>query len=299
MNEQAIYDKIKDIELDRRSGASQLARKALLVLKFVAQTSGKEALDFLEDFNNVGRRLLKTRPSMAPIQNLVGCILYEVNAKERGESMHALRNFIISKVDELYRDYELAIQVASEYGACMINDFEQVLTCSYSSTVCIAFKLAKRQGKTFDVLVAESRYDDERIYHGRLFAKKLEPHRIPTEVFPDDDISSYATRAGKVLVGADSILADGSLINGIPTHRVALAAEDNRIPFYTICETMKFNILGYFGRKPELEKGFDLTPSKLVTGILTEKGMIEPNKVIEHLRNVERRAKFLKSIFIN
>ena len=137
------------------------------------------------------------------------------------------------------------------------------------------------------------------MYHGRFTAKELEHHRIPTEVFPDDAVSFYASRANKALVGADSLLADGSLINGTPTHKVALAAKDSGIPFYTVCETTKFNILSNFGRKPELEKGFDLTPSKLVTGIITEKGMIKPHNVIKHLRNRERYTKFLLSISIN
>lgn len=288
MNEQAIYDKIKDIKLDRRSGASQLARKALRVLKFVAQTSEKEVREgFLEDFNNVGRRLFKTRPSMAPIQNLVGRVLYEVNTEEKGD-LTLLRNFAISKIDELCIASELAAQEASEYGAVMIDDFEKVITCSYSSTICESFRLAKRQGRNFRVFIAESRSGDDRIYHGRFAAKELEHHRIPTEVFSDDAVSFYASRANKALVGADSLLADGSLINGTPTHNVALAAKDSGIPFYTVCETTKFNILSNFGRTPELEKGFDLTPSKLVTGILTEKGMIEPNNVIKHLRNRER-----------
>ena len=67
-----LSDKIREIEFDRSSGASQIARNALGVLRFFVQTNKNEAYrEFVEDFRELGRRLFEARPNMAPVQNLV------------------------------------------------------------------------------------------------------------------------------------------------------------------------------------------------------------------------------------
>ncbi len=283
---QEIHNRIREIELDRLSGASELASKALSVLKFLVRTNDKETIEgFLEDFYDTGKRLFVMKPNMAPIQNLVGQIVYEVRTKKERDLI-SLRDFVVSRIEELCRNSEIAAKRASEYGAEMINDSDNVITCSYSSTIFKTFKIAKQQGKNFDVLVAESKSGKFR--YGRVLAGELESNGIATEVFPDDAIYHYTSRAMKVLVGADSILADGSLINGIPTYKVALAAKENGVPFYTVCETTKFNVLNYLGRKSKLEEGFDLTSSNLITGIITENGIIEVHEVINLMKEMEK-----------
>jgi translation initiation factor 2B subunit (eIF-2B alpha/beta/delta family) len=78
-----LSDKIREIEFNRSSGASQIARDSLGVLKFFAQTSKSETCKgFIEDFMEVGRRLFEARPNMAPVQNLVTQIVYEVSSSE-------------------------------------------------------------------------------------------------------------------------------------------------------------------------------------------------------------------------
>ena len=102
-----LSDKIKEIAFDRSSGASQLARKALGVLRFFAQTSRNEICnEFMEDFNKLGRRLLEAKPNMAPVQNLVAQIVYEVDTSEEYDLV-VIRKFIISRIEELCKDPSL------------------------------------------------------------------------------------------------------------------------------------------------------------------------------------------------
>jgi translation initiation factor eIF-2B subunit delta len=221
---------------------------------------------------------------MTSIQNLVTQVIYEVY-NEREQDLVSLKKFAISKIDELIRESEIAIKNTSEKAASMINDSDNIITCSYSSTILETFKMAKKQGKNFKVLVAESKCG--KISYGRCLTEKLKSHKISTKVFPDKAIDFYALRSRIALVGADSILIDGSLINGKPTYNVAIATKKNNIPLYTVCETNKFNILT---RKPELNKGFDLVPSNLITGIITEKGIIKPDIVVNYSK--EKRKFF-------
>jgi ribose 1,5-bisphosphate isomerase len=101
-----------------------------------------------------------------------------------------------------------------------------------------------------------------------------------------------------VIVGADSVLADGSIINKVGTYLVALAAKDQSIPFWVATETFKINPSS-LSIQPVIEEGppsevidlkrfknlkvrnpyFDITPSKYVTGVITEKGILKPQAI--------------------
>lgn len=288
-----LSEKIAEIRLDRSSGASQLARKALDVLKFLAQDSKKETYrSFVEDFSKVGKRLFEAKPNMAPVQNLVAQIVYEVaNLVER--DLILVRNLIISRIEDLSRELEFAVKKAAELGATIIADCDSLATCSYSSTVCETLKIAKQHGKSFKVFVAESRTDDNRFQYGRILAKFLESIKIPTEVFPNDEICKYVPKTKYVLVGADSLLCDGSIINGAPTYEVALKGKGFGIPLYSICDTTKANALNYLGKNIELKEGFELVPPNLITGIITEKGILDTREIVEIMKE---KAKFFEAL---
>ena len=288
-----LSDKIKEIEFDRSSGASQLARKALDVLRVFAQTSRKETCkDFMEDFKKVGRRLLEAKPNMAPVQNLVAQIVYEVDTLEEHDLV-VVRNFAVSRIDKLCEESEFAVKKSAEWGAIIIANSDYLATCSYSSTVGETLKVAKQQGKNFKVFVAESRTDDNKFQYGQILAKFLKSINIPTEVFPDTEIYRYVPKTKYVLVGADSLLCDGSIINGAPTYKVARKAKEYGIPFYSVCETTKANTLSYLGKNTELKEGFELVPANLITGIITEKGILDADEIVEIMKE---KSKFFEPL---
>ena len=119
--------------------------------------------------------------------------------------------------------------------------------------------------------------------HGEATAQELRSHDISVEVVPDDAVKNHISRARRVLVGADSILGDGSLINGTPTYDLAAAARRTSVPFYSVCESVKLDARSH---RPKLEKGFDLVPARLIAGIITEKGIIKPGDVIDHMQGM-------------
>ena len=105
------------------------------------------------------------------------------------------------------------------------------------------------------------------------------------------------------MAGADRICADGKLVNGIGTYQLALAAKMRGIPFYVFCETLKFDPR-LKGDEVDLEEKdtsevvepgrlppeirvknpyFDVTPLELVTGIVTENGLLKPEEVINYM----------------
>lgn len=287
-----LSDKIREVKFDRTSGASQLARKALNILKLFAQNSKNNNEEFIRDFRKLAKKLLKAKPNMAPIQNLVAQIIYEIDASKKYE-LASVQKFAISRIDKLHQESKDAVKKTAERGATIISNSDQLATCSYSSTVYETLKAAKKQGKSFKVFIAESKTEDSTLQHGQTLATALKSIKITTEVFPDNEISKHIPNAKTVLVGADSLLYDSSIINGTPTHKIALTAKENGIPFYSVCETAKINTLNYLGKKTSLEKGFELIPSNLITGIITEKGILNQKKIAEIAKD---KSKFFKTL---
>jgi ribose 1,5-bisphosphate isomerase len=287
----AVAQQIEEIRQDRIHGASWLSRQAIGVMNLaIKKSEAKNKADFIEELKAVARGLMEARPSMASITNCVSRFVYQVSQKsEIKKDLGSLKKAARSKGNELIKDVEETFFKAAEQGAEMIEEGDRLMTCSYSSTICQTFRLARLAGKGFQVLVAESRAGGKA--YGEMTAEQLRSYGIPAEVIPDKTIKQYVSKVGKALVGADSVLADGSLINGVPTYAVALAAKESQIPFYSLCETDKFDTRSYLGQPPELEEGFDRVPPHLITGIITEKGVVEPGEVMHY---VKQRARYVR-----
>lgn len=283
-----LSNKIRKIKFDRSNGASQIARNALGVLRFFAQTSNHESSRcFVEDFREVGRKLFDARPNMAPVQNLVAQIVYEVGALQES-GLVSVQEFAVSRIDELCKQSEDAVKESARLAATLIGDYDCVASCSDSSTVCEAFRMARHQGKRFKVFVAESRSADGKFRYGETMAAFLKSIDVPAEVFPDNETSKYVPKTKCVLVGTDSLLFDGSVINGKPTYELAVAAKERGIPFYSVCETSKANTLSYLGKNVELKEDFDLVPPKHITGIITEKGILDTKAIAEIMKEASK-----------
>jgi methylthioribose-1-phosphate isomerase len=148
----------------------------------------------------------------------------------------------------------------------------------------------------------------------RLTAWELSQEGIPHTVIPDNT-GGHLMQHGMVdlcIVGSDRTTATGDVANKIGTYLKALAAFDNHVPFYvalpssSIDFTMKDGIreipieqrsgeevtwieglleIGLPGRvniinpsSPVANYGFDVTPARLVTGLITERGICEANE---------------------
>lgn len=284
-------EKIRKIEFDMSSGAIQIALNALDLLRSFSKINKSETCkDFVEDFSELGRKLFLIRPNMASVQNLVAQIVYEINHLEENDLLE-VQKFACSRIEELSNQSVTAIKKSAEWAATLIDDSDYIATCSYSFTICRTFELAKQQGKNFKVLVAESRTADGKFCYGRVLASFLESLQIPVEVFLDKKIYMYVPKTNCVMIGADSVLVDGSVINGNPSYGIAVEAEDSGLPFYSVCATSKVNTLSYLGKNIEAQKGFDLVPVNLITGLVSEKGILPINTLIKIM---EEKSRFYK-----
>ena len=109
-------------------------------------------------------------------------------------------------------------------------------------------------------------------------------------------------QATKMIVGADAILADGSVVNKIGTYAMALLAKQFQTPVFVAVETLKFDPVTVMGaaepieqRMPDeivdpqeikkariLNPAYDVTPAELIDALITEKGIMRPGLIREH-----------------
>ena len=177
-------------------------------------------------------------------------------------------------------------------------------------TALASVYLAKEAGLKIHVWVEETR---PRNQGARLTAWELEQNGIDYSIITDNagGFVMQNKMVDMVIVGSDRTTSTGDVCNKIGTYKTALAAYDNKIPFYAAVPMSSFDLSisdgvkeipieerspdeimyaeYYDGRK--IKKGlitfdtakirnfgFDVTPAKYVTGIITENGIIKPNE---------------------
>jgi ribose 1,5-bisphosphate isomerase len=296
-----IVDLINEIREDRTHGASELARQAAGVLKAAAGRSRADSAgQFLQEQQAVGEELMSARPAMAPLFNIVTRLLGRVSAEAAGMDLDSVRRFTIARADEVIGDSLQAVARVAEYGGELVADNERIMTHSYSSTVAAALKEAFNERKDIEVIVTRSGPGRT----GEEVARQLGLLGIPITFIDDAAVGLYMAEVNRVLVGADRVCADGNVVNGVGTSQVALAAKGAGVPFYVLCETLKFDPR-LRGEEVDLEEKdpsevaepgrlplwvkvknpyFDVTPPELITGIVTENGLLTPQEAISYMK---------------
>jgi ribose 1,5-bisphosphate isomerase len=276
----------------RIRGAGRIARAAASALKMAARESqAKTPAEFSAEMEKTSKILLETRPTAVSLPNAVRYILLGLK-QAHGADLWTMKKVVISRADEFIRNSIEAVKKIGEIGANRISDGDVILTHCNSQCALSIIKTAFRQGKRIEVFTTESRP----VWQGRLSAKELLKEGIPTTLIIDSAVRHFIRDVDKVIVGADSIAANGAVVNKIGTSSIALAAHEARVLFFVAAETYKFHPETLVGRLVEIEErdpnelinlkkypglkvrnpAFDVTPPEYVDLIVTERGIIPP-----------------------
>jgi methylthioribose-1-phosphate isomerase len=195
-----------------------------------------------------------------------------------------------------------------EHGAALLNDGDTVLThCNAGSLATAEFGtalapiyVATERGMKIRVFADETR---PLLQGARLTAWELKQAGIPVTLICDNTAGQVMKegRIRAVLVGADRIAANGDAANKIGTYSVAVLAHAHNIPFYVLAPSSTIDLRTSSGagipieeRSPEevtcgfgkrtapegaavYSPAFDVTPAKLITAIVCEKGIARPD----------------------
>lgn len=288
----AVLEKFTEIREDRVHGASHLSRQSLEVMRQLADlTSATTSEDLLAELKVLGRQLMDSHPSMAPLTNLVGRLLHTVAENAHLISaVSELKHIVADTCVQLVEESETAVHKIATNAAQLVEDDVTIFTHSRSATVAETFSEIARMGKRIRVIATESRP----LLEGTVFAQELSALDFPVTLAVDSAVGHLMDLADLCIVGADSILADGSVVNKIGTFPLAMSALEYDKPFYVICERSKFNLRSIFEPQSEIEEKdtsevlpygfqtlltvrnpyFDRTPNKFVSKLITEEGAL-------------------------
>lgn len=271
---------------DRASGASQLARQALDSLaEYAGISEHQDPAVLRRALVDFGEQLQYARPSMAPIYNMIQRWVdrFEDVATE---DVAQLRKEAGAIAQSLADQSLKAVSRAADHAAKHIGSDATVITHSLSSSVTETMQLLAPRG--VQAIVTEGRPG----FEGHQQALHLDRARIPVTLVTDAQMGHFAAQATVALVGADTLLSDGSVINKVGTSLLALAAREHGVPFYVCCES--FKSIPFSARSIELEHAdpaeldaprgkyitpmniyFDVTPARLVSAWITDDGVTE------------------------
>lgn len=226
----------------------------------------------------------------------------------RGRPVEEIAVSLLEEAKEIHAEDNILCRKIGAYGAKLVKDGGGYLThCNagglatgeYGTALAVFYWANEEEGKKFRVYADETR---PLLQGARLTSWELRENGIDVTLLCDS-MAAVVMRQGKidaVFVGADRIARNGDTANKIGTYAVALCAKAHNVPFYVVAPGSTFDLTLATGagipieeRDPEeVRRGFgrqtapdgvdiynpafDVTPAELITGIVTEYGVIAP-----------------------
>jgi methylthioribose-1-phosphate isomerase len=278
------------------SGAFGLALAALQ-----SKAATKEQL--LSDLEKARKILHETRPTAV---NLAWGLEKIMTVAKMGTSVNEIRESVIQTARQMAEDDIKINMTMGKHGSQLFNNNDIIMThCNAGSLATVAYGTAlgviratKESGKNVRVIATETRPVQQ---GSRLTAFELKHDGIDVSLIPDTAVGyTMANRlVNKVVVGADRVLQTGHVFNKIGTYQVALIAKQHGIPFYVAAPLSTFDLqsnpedviieqrkgtevtqIGDRKTAPDginvINPAFDMTPPELISGIITEAGIVKP-----------------------
>ena len=229
----------------------------------------------------------------------------QCHAQTRDGSTQASAKALLELARQMHSDDIEINRAIGRHGAPLIADGARVMTHCNAGALATAghgtalgvIRSARDAGKRISVIANETR---PYLQGARLTAWEMVQENIPVTLVTDN-MAGHLMQRGRIdviVVGADRIAANGDAANKIGTYTLAVLAERHRIPFYVaaplstidiaiadgsaipIEERDAAEVTGFRGMRwaPEgvsvANPAFDVTPAALITGLVTEKGVI-------------------------
>jgi methylthioribose-1-phosphate isomerase len=224
-----------------------------------------------------------------------------------GESVEQIKDRLDREADAVHDEDVASCRAMGAFGAAIVPDEARILTHCNAGALATAgygtalgvIRGAVEVGKHVTVFADETR---PFLQGARLTAWELVRDGIETTVITDNMAGSlmHHGRVDLVVVGADRIAANGDTANKIGTYSVAVLAREHEIPFYVAAPLSTIDLQMPDGSHIPIEErnpkevshlkgtqlaaagaliwnpAFDVTPHRLITGIITERGICRP-----------------------
>jgi len=297
-----VSETARDIESMERRGAAAIADAAASALATQARESEAADADALHaELRAAARLLADTRPTAVTLPNALRFVLDGVPT----DDVDSLREAVTDRAST-FRDRIDRMQAdLGRIGAGRLRDGDVLMTHCHSTDALAVVEAAVEQGKGLSAIVTETRPRNQ----GHITAAKLREFGVDVTLIVDGASRRYLGDVDHVLVGADSIAADGSVINKIGTSGLAVLARDRGTPITVAAGTIKLDPATLYGGAVEIEMrdesevidaaardeigdiavenpAFDVTPPRYVDAIVTERGQFPPESIVTLMREL-------------
>ena len=269
----------------------------------------ESSLEFFQQLQEICQVLAATRPTAV---NLFWALERMKHFAESNldRSVMELKIGLEYEALAITQEDEQANRKMGQHGEHFLADGARVLThCNAGALATAAYgtalgviRAAVENGKQISVIADETR---PFLQGARLTAWELQKDNIPVTLICDN-MAGYMMSKGEidcVIVGADRIAANGDVANKIGTYTVAVLAKEHNIPFYVAAPISTIDLKLTDGSQIPIEErdpreithykdiqlapagikvfnpAFDITPSRLVTAIITENGVVSGDYV--------------------
>lgn len=266
----------------------------------------KSYSNFVAELKNEAHYLNSSRPTAVNLSWALKRMMKKAYACE-SKKTEKVYEALVKEAVKIHEEDIAICEGIGLHGKALIQKGCGVLThCNAGSlatsrlgTATAPMYMAAADGVKFHIFADETR---PLCQGSRLTAWELQKAGLDVTLICDN-MAASTMASGKidlVIVGTDRVAANGDVANKIGTMGVAILAKHFGIPFYVACPSSTFDSgtetgkdivieqrgadeVCFFGEKrtaPEgisvLNPAFDVTPNELVTGIITEKGIITP-----------------------
>ncbi|WP_435097447.1 ribose 1,5-bisphosphate isomerase [Halorubrum sp. N11] len=297
-------ESIATMEVRGAATIASAAAEALAAQAEAAAESEGTASDpgaFRASMRAAGRSLRETRPTAVSLPNALRYVLQRME----GETVDELRRSVVDASDAFVHQLDCAQDDLGQVGANRLADGDTVMTHCHSTDALACIEAAVEQGKSISAVVKETRPRQQ----GHITAEALRDAGVPVTLIVDSAARRYLDEVDHVVVGADSIAADGGVINKIGTSGLAVNARERGVPIMTAAQTIKLHPETLTGHTVEIEMrdegevidletreeigeitvenpAFDVTPPRYMDAIVTEHGQFPPESIVALMREL-------------
>ena len=296
---QQVATAIRSLQVRGAPAIGVAAAYGLALAAALSEASDREAL--LADLRSAAKDLEATRPTAV---NLSWALERAMSAAEGASDAESARRAVEAEAERIQQEDVEANRRLGGLGAELLPESSTVLThCNAGALATAGYgtalgvvRAAVEQGKRVGVVATETR---PLLQGARLTTWELARDGIDCTLIVDSAAGALMRRGGVdvVVVGADRIVANGDTANKIGTYALALLASEHGLPFYVAAPTSTVDlsladgdgipieerapdeVAEVAGRRvaPEgvsvANPAFDVTPHRLVTAIITERGI--------------------------
>ena len=298
----SVVDTAEAIARMEIRGAAAIAEATATALCDQAtESDATDAATLRAELRAAARTLHATRPTAVSLPNTLRYVLNRVE----GEEVPTVRASVVSAVEDFCDRLDRAQSDLGRVGANRLSHGETVLTHCHSTDVLSCLETARDQGKDISAIVKETRPREQ----GYLTAERLDEMGVPVTFVVDSAAHAFLGEVDHVFVGADTITAEGTVVNKIGTAGLAASARARNVDFVVAAQTLKLDPETLAGNGVDIEHrspdevlseerrgafdtltvanpAFDRTPASHIDAIVTERGQFPAASIVTLMREL-------------